>query len=68
MCKNLMIMLPLTGYIRFLRAPKLTSSNCTPGNYGALRIVKNCVILVFIIASLPTNLLKILYTRFLPTF
>ena len=35
---------------------------------SALRIVKNRVILVFIIANLPVDSLKILFTRFLTAF
>ena len=50
-------MLPFTLYLHFLRAPKFTRLI-----FGALRIVKNRVILVFIIATLPVNLLKILFT------
>ena len=60
MGNNLTIMLPFTQYLRFLRAPKVI--------FGALRIVLNRVIYVFIIATLPVNLLKILFTRFLTAF
>ena len=68
MGKNLMIMLPFTQYLRFLRAPKFTRGYWPRVIFGALRIVKNRVILVFIIATLPAKLLKILFTRFLTAF
>ena len=42
-----MIMLPFTQYLRFLRAPKFTRGNCPRVISGALRIVKNRVILIF---------------------
>ena len=47
MGNNLMIMLPFTQYLRSLRAPKFTRGNCPRVIYGALRIVKNRVILIF---------------------
>ena len=57
---------------RLILSSKLGSSNiklfvhCVI--FGALRINKNCVILDFIIATLPVNLFKILFTHFLTTF
>ena len=68
MGKNLMIMLPFTRYLRFLRAPKFTRGYWPRVIFGVLRIAKNRVILVFIIATLPVNLLQILFTRFLTAF
>lgn len=63
-----MIMLPFTQYLRFLRAPKFTRGNSPRVIFGALRIVKKRVILIFIIATLPVKLLKILFTLFLTAF
>ena len=68
MGKNLMIMLPFTRYLRFLRALKFTRGYWPRVIFGVLRIAKNRVILVFIIATLPVNLLQILFTRFLTAF
>ena len=68
MGKNLMTMLPFTQYLRFLRAPKFTRGYWPRVIFGALRVVKNRVIIVFIIATLPVNLVKILFTRFLTAF
>ena len=47
MGNNLMIMLPVTQYFRFLRAPKVTCGNWPRVISGALRIVKNSAILIF---------------------
>ena len=61
-------MQPFTLYSRFLRAQKFTRGKLPHVIFGALRIVKNRVVLVFTIATLTVNLLKILFTRFLTAF
>ena len=68
MGKNLMKMLPLTRNLRFPRAPKCKRGKLASVIFGALRIVKNRVILVFIIATLPAQLLKVLFTHLLTAF
>ena len=68
MGKNLMIMLPFTRYLRILRAPKFTCGKWPRVIFGALRIVKNRVILVFTITTLPVYWLKFLLTRFSTAF
>ena len=68
MGKNLMIMLPFTRYLRFLRTPKFPPGYWPRFVFGALRIDKNRVILVFIIATLPVYLVQILFTRFSTAF
>ena len=65
MGKSLVMMLPFTQYLRFLRAQTFTSGYWPGVIIGALRIVKNRVIVVFIIVTLPVNLLNSLSTRIL---
>ena len=63
-----MTMLPFAWYLRYLREIKFTCGELPRVIFNALRIVKNHVILIFTIAALPVNWLKILFTRFLTAF